>query len=71
MAQTKKKTTTRTSKKTTASGCKKKACAKACSKKGTCQKKYQRSQCSNPFFLVTMSMLAAALLFADIFMMAL
>lgn len=69
MAQAKKKTATKTSKKAAPASCKKKACEKSCAKKGARCEKYKCTQHSSPFFLITMSMLAATLLFADIFMM--
>ena len=69
MAQAKKKTATKTTKKPAT--CQGKACAKkSCTKKACCSKKSQCKEYSNPFFLITMSMLAAALLFADVFMMS-
>ncbi len=63
MAQAKKKTATRTAKK---AGTCKKTCAK---KSGFRYEKYQRGQKSNMFFVVSMSFLAATLLFADLLMM--
>ena len=64
MAQAKKKTATKTAKKTTrTTAAKKKSC-----KKGICYEKYQRGQKSNMFFVVSMSVLAATLLFADLLM---
>ncbi len=60
MAQAKKKTATKTAKKSTRTYTKKTA------KKGLCYEKYQRGQKSNMFFIVSMSILAATLLFADL-----
>ena len=64
MAQAKKKTATKTAKKSTC--CKSK---KSC-KKGMCYEKYQRGQKSNMFFIISMSILAATLLFANLLMIA-
>ena len=63
MAQAKKKTATKTAKKTS-------CCAKKQTKKrsGLRYEKYQRGQKSNMFFVVSMSVLAASLLFADLIM---
>lgn len=63
MAQAKKKSATRTAKKAPvrkAGGCKSKPCAK---------KGGKSSESSNMFFVVSMSFLAATLLFADLLMM--
>lgn len=65
MAQAKKKTATKTAKKASCSSCAKKSC-----KKGTQCKKSQKAQESNTFFVISMSVLAATLLFADLIMMA-
>jgi hypothetical protein len=65
MAQAKKKTATKTSKKSTSCQSRK----QSSQKKGMCYEKYQKGQQSNTFFLVSMSILAATLLFADLFMM--
>ena len=62
MAQAKKKTSTKTAKKSC--GCKSK---KSC-QKGLHYEKYQRGQKSNMFFVISMSVLAATLLFADLLM---
>ena len=59
MAQAKKKTATKTAKKCTSS--------KGSSRCGKCQKS-QQSQKSNTFFIVSMSFLAATLLFANLLM---
>lgn len=64
MAQAKKKTATKTAKKGTRSTCTKK---KSC-KKGMRYEKYQRGQKSNMFFVISMSVLAATLLFANLIM---
>ncbi len=64
MAQAKKKTATRTAKKTQA--CPK---AKACPAK-KCQQKQKQQQNSNMFFVISMSVLAATLLFANLMMIA-
>lgn len=64
MAQAKKKTATKTAKKTTRTTTKKAA------KKGICYEKYQRGQKSNMFFVISMSVLAATLLFANLLMIA-
>lgn len=66
MAQAKKKTSTKTAKRATGTGTKK--CAKKCSKKGIRYERYERGQKSNMFFVISMSVLAATLLFADILM---
>lgn len=63
MAQAKKKTATRTAKKSTC--CKSK---KSCKKEGFHYEKYQRGQKSNMFFVISMSILAATLLFANLLM---
>ena len=60
MAQAKKKQTKTTKK---AASC---SCAQ---KKRLCYKKYDRNQQSNMIFVISMSMLAASLLFADLLMM--
>ena len=60
MAQAKKKTATKTAKKTTTK--------KSCNKVFRCEK-YQRGQKSNMFFVISMSVLAATLLFADLLIM--
>lgn len=60
MAQAKKKTATRTAKKTP---------AKRQAKKGFCYEKYDHKQKSNMVFVISMSFLAATLLFADLLMM--
>ena len=65
MAQAKKKTATRTAKKSTS--CKSK---KSCKKGGVRYEKYQRGQKSNMFFVISMSVLAATLLFANLLMIA-
>ena len=63
MAQAKKKQATKTAKKcsTKSSSCKQ--------QKGICYKKYERGQQSNVIFVVSMSVLAATLLFADLLLM--
>ena len=66
MAQAKKKTATKTAKKSTSTRTASKK--KSCNKKGFCYEKYQRGQKSNLFFIITMSVLAATLLFADLLM---
>lgn len=66
MAQAKKKTSTKTAKRSTGTGTKK--CTKKCSKKGMRYERYERGQKSNMFFVISMSVLAATLLFADILM---
>ena len=66
MAQAKKKTSTKTAKRSTGTGTKK--CAKKCSKKGMRYERYERGQKTNMFFVISMSVLAATLLFADILM---
>ena len=63
MAQAKKKTATKTAKKTTGSGCK--SCKKTCTRT-----KKQQAQKSNMFFVVSMSVLAATLLFADLMLLS-
>ena len=64
MAQVKKKTATKTAKKPVARK------AKSCRKGGSCCKKQQKQQQrSNPFFIITMGLLAVALLAVDITMM--
>ena len=65
MAQAKKKTATRTAKKCTRSTCAKKSCKKS----GIRYEKYQRGQKSNMFFVISMSVLAATLLFANLLIM--
>lgn len=62
MAQAKKKTATKTAKKSTRTTTKKAA------KKGICYEKYQRGQKSNTFFIISMTVLAATLLFANLLM---
>ncbi|MBR3131894.1 hypothetical protein IKG33_00565 [Candidatus Saccharibacteria bacterium] len=63
MAQAKKKTATRTAKKT-------KCCKKTAAKRsGIRYEKYQRGQKSNMFFVISMSFLAASLLFANLILM--
>ena len=62
MAQAKKKTATRTAKKTTA------ARKTSCKSKFCCQK-YDKNQQSNMVFVISMSFLAATLLFANLLMM--
>ncbi len=62
MTQAKKKTATKTAKKTQA--CPK---AKACPAK-KCQQKQKQQQDSNMFFVISMSVLAATLLFANLMM---
>lgn len=64
MAQAKKKTATKTAKKATRTPAK-----KPC-KKGICYEKYQRGQKSNMFFVISMSVLAATLLFANLLFIA-
>ena len=61
MAQAKKKTATKTAKKSTCSARK-----QAQKRSGMRYEKYQRGQKSNMFFVVSMSILAASLLFADL-----
>ena len=62
MAQTKKKTATRTAKKT--------ACRRATgARANTCTARKQKQQGSNMFFVISMTVLAATLLFADMLMM--
>ncbi|MBR2753567.1 hypothetical protein IKD82_00130 [Candidatus Saccharibacteria bacterium] len=63
MAQAKKKTATRTAKKTT------RTTKQTAKRSGMRYEKYQRGQKSNMFFVVSMSFLAASLLFADLLMM--
>ncbi len=63
MAQAKKKTATKTAKKTTCSGCKKSG------RKSVKYQKYQRGQKSNMFFVISMTVLAATLLFANLALM--
>ncbi len=67
MAQAKKKTATRTAKKTTAKKCG--SSRKSGSKSYMKYQKYDKNQKSNMFFVITMSILAATLLFADMLMM--
>lgn len=64
MAQAKKKKATRTTKKTTT-----KCCCKPAQKKRLCYEKYEKGQPSNMIFVISMSVLAATLLFADILFM--
>ena len=61
MAQAKKKTATKTAKKSTCSARK-----QTQKRSGVRYEKYQRGQKSNMFFIVSMSILAASLLFADL-----
>ena len=63
MAQAKKKTATRTAKKTT------RTAKKSAKRSGMHYEKYQRGQKSNMFFVISMSFLAATLLFANLLMM--
>lgn len=67
MAQAKKKTATRTAKKTTRQQCGKSRCA---NKKRFCYEKYDRKQKSNMVFVISMSILAATLLFADLLLIS-
>ena len=69
MAQAKKKTATRTAKKTTAKQCRSCKITKSCGRSKMRYEKYQRGQKSNTFFVISMTILAATLLFADMFMM--
>ena len=62
MAQAKKKTATKTAKKGTRSCCAKKSCKKS----GFRYEKYQGGQKSNMLFVVSASVLATALLIADL-----
>lgn len=62
MAQAKKKTATKTAKKSTCCTSKKKTCKRS----GMRYEKYQRGQRPNMFFIVSMSVLAASLLFANL-----
>lgn len=62
MAQAKKKTATKTAKKTT------RTAAKKSGRKNIRYEKYQRGQKSNTFFVISMSVLAATLLFANLLM---
>ena len=64
MAQARKKTATRTTKKAAA---KRQCCSKSQSR--ICYKKYEKGQKPNLVFVVSMSFLAATLLFADLLMM--
>ncbi len=61
MAQAKKKTATKTAKKTTRCNAKKQG-----GRSGMRYEKYQRGQKPNMFFVISMSILAASILFADI-----
>ena len=61
MAQAKKKTATKTAKKSTCSKMK-----QTQKRSGMRYEKYQRGQKSNMFFIVSMSVLAASLLFANL-----
>lgn len=61
MAQAKKKTATKTAKKSTCSARK-----QTQKRSGMRYEKYRRGQKSNMFFVVSMSVLAASLLFADL-----
>jgi hypothetical protein len=63
MVQAKKKTATKTAKKSTCCASKKKTCKKS---GGMRYEKYQRGQKSNMFFVISMSILVASLLFADL-----
>ena len=63
MAQAKKKKSIKTAKKTTAK------CCKPAQKKRLCYEKYEKGQPSNMIFVISMSVLAATLLFADILFM--
>lgn len=63
MAQAKRKTATKTAKKCQAS-------RKACGKKYLRYEKYNRDQKSNMIFVVSMSFLAATLLFANLLLMS-
>lgn len=63
MAQAKKKTATRTAKKCT------RTTSKKSGRKGIKYEKYQRGQKSNMFFVISMSVLAATLLFANLLIM--
>ena len=60
MAQAKKKQSTKTAKKTT------RTASKKSSRSGIRYEKYQRGQKSNMFFVISMSVLAATLLFANL-----
>ena len=62
MAQAKKKQATKTAKKCTSK------CSSCQQKKKICYKKYDRNQQSNMIFVIAMSVLATALLFADLVM---
>jgi hypothetical protein len=62
MAQAKKKTATKTAKKSTRSTCAKKSCKKS----GLRYEKYERGQKSNMLFVVSASVLATALLIANL-----
>ena len=62
MAQAKKKTATRTAKKQTVA-------RKSGRKQYLRYEKYDKNQKSNMFFIISMSFLAATLLFADLLMM--
>ncbi len=62
MAQAKKKTATKTAKKCTTKGCKNE-------KKRFCYEKYDKNQKSNMIFVISMSFLAATLLFAGLLLM--
>ena len=63
MAQAKKKSATKTAKKQTVA-------RKAGRKQYMRYEKYDKNQKSNMFFIISMSFLAATLLFADLIMMA-
>lgn len=63
MAQAKKKTSTKTAKKATRTTTRK-------SGKTMRYERYERGQKSNMFFVISMSVLAATLLFADLLMIA-
>ena len=62
MAQAKKKQATKTAKRTTTK-------RTAAQKKRICCEKYDRGQQSNMVFVISMSILAATLLFADLLLM--
>ena len=61
MAQAKKKTATKTAKKCTTKG--------KCDKKRFCYEKYDKNQKPNMVFVISMSFLAATLLFAGLLFM--
>ena len=66
MAQAKKKTATKTAKKSTQS---RKTTRKSGARSQVRYEKYQKGQQSNMFFVVSMSVLAATLLFANLLML--